>query len=199
MDEFDALKNSWHKQKLAKDSHKEIELLKEKAIGQAEAWRKKQLWTNLGMTASFAVVFGVIYWVWTSFPDQPTGFNVGMGIMAILLLVFLGIQWYSFQPYWQNLDENPRALINKRKQKLHLNKWILTKGMSIYLAVLLLAFYIYYYGLFQGASWEYWALSYGLTTLYFSGMAWFAKSKVKKQIQRIEELEAYLHEWEEMI
>jgi signal transduction histidine kinase len=199
MDEFDALKNSWHKQKLAKDSHKEIELLKEKAIGQAEAWRKKQLWTNLGMTASFAVVFGVIYWVWTSFIGQPSSFYFGMGIMAVLLLVFLGIQWYSYQPDWGNLDENPKMQIKKRKQKLQMNKWILTKGMPIYFTVLLMAFYIYYFGLFQGASWEYWALSYVLTTVYFGVMAWFARLKVKKQVQRLEELEAYLHEWEEMI
>lgn len=199
MDEFDALKNSWQEQNLVEVSHKNIELLKEKAIGKAAKWRKKQLWTNLGMTLSFAIVFGVIYWVWTSFTGQPTSFYLGMGIMAVLLLVFLGVQWYSIQPDWKSLDENPKIQIQKRKQKLYMNKWVLTKGMPIYLTVLLLAFYIYYYGLFQGASWEYWVLSYGLTTLYFVGMAWFARSKVKEQVQRIEELEAYLHEWEEMI
>ncbi|MGM0946714.1 MAG: hypothetical protein ACQEW9_16175 [Bacteroidota bacterium] len=199
MDEFDALKNSWQEQKLAELSDKDMELLKEKAINTAAKWRKKQLWTNLGMTLSFSFVFAVILWVWTSFPGQALGFYLGMSIMAILLLVFLGIQWYSFQPDWQHLDKNPKTQILRRKRKLHMNKWIFTKGLPIYMLVLLLAFYMYYYGLFQGASWEYWLLSYGLTTLYFVVMAWFAKAKVKQQLQKIEELEAYLQEWEEMI
>lgn len=199
MDEFDALKNSWQEQNLGEVSNKEIELLKEKAFEKVLVWRKKQLWTNIGMTFSFAVVFGVIYWVWTSFPQKSSEFYLGMGIMVLLLLVFLGVVWYSFQPDWQKLNENPKAQIHKRRQKLRTNKWILIKGMPIYLSVLLLAFYIYYYGLFQGASWEYWVLSYGLTTIYFAVMAWFAKSKVKKQVEKIEELEAYLKEWEEML
>ncbi len=198
MDEFDALKNSWKAQKL-EDKNKAMELLKNKAMNQVNVWRKKQFWTNLGMTLSFGLVLAVIYWVWTSFPHESFAFYLGLAIMAVLLLVFLGIQWYSFQPDWEGLDKNPLAQIRKRKQKLKFNKWLLAYGTPVYMVVMLLAFYIYFFGLFYGASWEYWALSYGLTTLYFILIVWISRKKIKKQIQKIEELEAYLDQWEELM
>jgi len=190
MNDFDALKKQWKSQISEPSRDKEKSVLEvRKKINKRQ---KKQILSNMFVSISFAFVFVVMGWVWSSFPDRTPAFYVSLILMAILLVGVLVGMWAGVMYKEPSPMESMQTYIKQYKKKLLIQKFMLERVMPVYMVSLLLCFYLYYYDLFKDASWEWIFGAYGGTTLFFMAMYFLSQKKKVRNLQSITDLISYL-------
>lgn len=187
MKPFDELKQDWKSQQ--NDNEIDVKQLKEKVMNRLVSDQKKLVLSNLFVSVSFAAVFIVMAWVWSSNPSRSIYFYASLISMSFLLLGTLAGLWAGVQYKNEHTYKGTLEFLQANIQKLSIRKFMLQKFMPVYMILLLLCFYFYYADIFAGAEPATKLMAYGLTTLFIGGIFYLSRGKRKRQIEQIEKLQ----------
>lgn len=186
MEPFDELKKDWKSQQ--NDAEIDVHQLKEKVMNRLVSDQKKLILSNLFVSVSFAAVFMVMAWIWSSNPDRTVYFYASLISMSALLLGTLAGLWAGVQYKNEHTYKGTLEFLQANIQKLTIRKFMLQKFMPVYMILLLLCFYFYYADIFAGAEPTTKLMAYGLTTLFIGGIFYFSRGKRARQIEHVDKL-----------
>ncbi|WP_069130286.1 hypothetical protein [Rhodohalobacter halophilus] len=190
MKTFDELKQNWKSQQ--NDAEIDVHQLKEKVMKRLVSDQKKLILSNLFVSVSFAIVFVVMAWVWSSNPDRTIYFYASLISMSILLAGTLAGLWAGVQYKNEHTYKGTLEFLQANIQKLTIRKFMLQKFMPVYMILLLVCFYFYYADTFKDAEPVSTFTAYALTTLFFAGVYYFSRGKRVRQIEQVEKLQIEL-------
>lgn len=193
MDPFERMKEEWKSQQ---DEPKiDMDTIQRQTKKELFSHHRKLIFTNLAVSVSFAVVFIVLGWIWSAFPDRTPYFYIGLASMGVLLLVTLVGFWAGVHYKKEDSYKVTNKYLKDRIKKLAIRKFMIQKFVPIYLVLLLLCLFTYYADILTNASAGYIFTAYGGTTLYFI-IVYMASRKMRiRKLKEIDELIEKLRKW----
>ena len=197
MDPFNELKQDWKSQQ--NDSEVDVHQLKKNVMNNLVNHQKKMIFTNLFLSVAFAMVFMVLAWIWTSYPDRSIFFYSSLSGMGILLAVTLIGFWIGIQYKNEHTYQSTIEFLDANIQKLTIRKFMLQKFLPVYLILLLLCLYFYFADILSDSELLTKLLAYGLTTLFIVGFYFISRGKRSRQIVHNENLQIELKKLKEQL
>lgn len=187
MDPFDELRSDWKSEPVPE--------LPPKLTQTIVAQQRKLIFTNLAVSVSFAVVFVVLGWVFTTFEGRTPAFYTSIILMVVLLIVYLSALWASVIYRKPDPLGHTSAYVDATLRKLRLRKFLLEKGTPLYGILLTAILFFYYSDVLMEASPVFKATVYGLTAAYILATQWFSRKKRRRMIDDADALIDDLNSW----
>jgi membrane-associated HD superfamily phosphohydrolase len=188
MDPFDQLRRDW----IAAP----VPDVPAKLVQSVANQQRKTIFTNIGVSLSFAAVYVVIFWVYTTYDDHTPAFYTSLILMAVLLGVYLTALWTTVMVNVPDPTENTRTYALATVKKLELRRFLLDKGTPVYGILLTAILFLYYTDVLMHASLTFKLTAYGLTGAYLVIVSLLSNKKRKRQIA---ELDALIADVKQMI
>jgi archaellum biogenesis protein FlaJ (TadC family) len=187
MDPFDELRSDWKSAPVPE--------LPPAIMHTIVSQQRKLIFTNLAVSLSFAVVFVVLGWVFTSYEGRTPAFYTSIILMYVLLIVYLGALWASVIYRKPDPLGHTSAYVDATLRKLRLRKYLLEKGTPLYGILLTAILFFYYSDVLMEASLMFKLSAYGLTTAYIIATHWFSRKKRRRMIDEVDALIDDLNSW----
>ncbi len=186
--DFDELQKNWRSQPVAKQEDMQTD--KEQLESH---WKKQQrgvLRSNIGVTISFAFVFVVFAWVYTSFHEGRSIFFTGSIVfISVLMLVYLWILWKGIANKRNDPTVSSKDYIDHSIKKLYWRRKTITTYAWIYSILLWLALMFYLLDVTSTGSMQFKVGAIAVTTIYiFGARIIIMKTKEKRQLKTLDEL-----------
>ncbi len=188
MDPFDQLRRDWVAAPVPEVPAKLVQSIANQ--------QRKVIFTNLGVSISFAAVFIVLGWVFTTFEGRTPAFYTSIMLMYVLLGIYLSALWATVMVNVPDPTEHTRNYAIATVKKLELRKFLLQKGTPLYGILLTAILFLYYSDVLMHASLTFKLVAYGLTLAYMVIMHLVSR---KKRHRQIEELDALIAEVKQRI
>jgi len=192
-DNFDLLKNIW--QSKIDEADTDVQDIIAKAKTQLKKDQKKLVFTNLFISVSFAGVFIVMAWIWTSFPGRSIYFYNSLLFMGLLLISMLIIMWLGV--HFKMLDSSleTKRYIRQAMLKVRIRMFALRYATPFFMLLLLATFFFYYAEIFANEAWPTILLAYGGTTAYIGLVFFLSNKKRKRKLSENKHLLELLKSW----
>lgn len=193
-DIFENLKSDWKNQPMKT----QIDLvgIQDKAEQTIQLQQRKLIFTNLKVSVAFGLVWITIGLLWYFLSDRSIYFYGSMVSMGLIMLFFLGLMWLSVQ--YRNIDSfsEHRKYIQSNISKLKLRKWMMTKGIWIYLVLLTVTFYFYFVDVLADTDLWVKILAYISVPAYGLFVLFMIRKKNREELVKVNTLIIDLEEWE---
>lgn len=184
MDPFDQLRRDW----IAAP----VPDVPAKLVQSVANQQRKTVFSNIAVTVSFAVVYGVIGWLFFTLDGRTPAFYTSIALLAVLLAVYLTAFWATVMVNVPDPTENTRTYASATLKKLELRKFLIQKGMPVYGVLLTAILFLYYTDVLMHASLTFKLTAYGLTGAYLVIVSVLSAKKRKRQIDKLDALIAEL-------
>lgn len=195
MDPFERMKQEWKSHPDVPEA--DMESIRRQTKKELFSQQRKLIFTNLFVSVSFALVFIVIGWIWSSFPNRTPYFYTGLASMGVLLLVTLAGLWSGVHYKKENSYKGTKQYLKDRIRKLSIRKFMIQKFVPVYLVLLLFCLFMYFADILANASTTYIIAAYGGTTLYIIIVYIASRKSRLRKLNEIDLLINRLSKWSE--
>lgn len=193
-DNFDELKNLWQS-KNQPSEFEDSEIIKS-VKERLKTNQRKLIFGNLFLSVSFAFVFIVFGWIWSTFPDRTPYFYLSLSFMGFLLISLLAVMWagVNFKNVAPSIGTD--RYIQKSIEKIKIRIFALRYALPVFLFLLLITFFFYYADVLAEESALIKIIVYGATIIYFLIVVFLSNKKRKRNLKDNYDLIDYLKRWQ---